>query len=80
MAYVKKWRQLVSEGKSGRKYNYQEAAVVIGLSKKSLDDYYYQLRAGEKYGFDFESHKKSNIKVLRNFVKEKIPKRKGTQN
>ena len=26
---------------------------MLGISKKSLDDYYYQLRLGEKYDFDF---------------------------
>jgi hypothetical protein len=35
------------------KINLQEAAKTIGIAKKSLDDYYSQLRLGEKYGFDF---------------------------
>jgi len=26
---------------------------MLGMPKKSLDDYFYQLRLGEKYGFDF---------------------------
>ena len=34
---------------NGKKMNLQESAEVIGISKKSLDDYYYQLRLGEKY-------------------------------
>ena len=29
--------------------NLQEAAKIVGVSKKSLDDYYYQLRVGEKH-------------------------------
>ncbi len=31
---------------NGKKINLQEAAEMIGISKKSLDDYYYQLRLG----------------------------------
>ena len=51
--------------------NLQEAAKVVGVSKKSLDDYYYQLRMGEKYEFDFSSHLQDKIGVLRNFIKGK---------
>jgi hypothetical protein len=29
-----------------KRLNLQEAAKVVGVSKKSLDDYYYQLRLG----------------------------------
>ena len=32
-----------------------DAAKSIGISKKTLDDYYYQLRLGEFYCFDFAS-------------------------
>lgn len=35
----------------GKKLNLQEAAKVVGVSKKSLDDYYYQLRIGEQHDF-----------------------------
>ena len=53
----------------GNGYNYQDAADALGISKKSLDDYYYQLRVGEKYEFDFIQNMDENIKTLRNFVK-----------
>jgi hypothetical protein len=36
-----------------KKVSLQEAAKAVGVSKKSLDDYYYQLRLGEFYKFDF---------------------------
>ena len=49
--------------------NLQEAARIIGVSKKSLDDYYYQLRVGEKHDFDFASHLNDKIGVLRAFIK-----------
>ena len=51
--------------------NLQEAAKAVGISKKSLDDYYYQLRVGEKHDFDFMSNFHNKIGVLRSFIKEK---------
>lgn len=38
-----------------KKISLQEAAKIVGLPKKSLDDYYYQLRLGEKYDFNFRA-------------------------
>ena len=32
------------------------SAKMIGLSKKTLDDYYLQIKLAESYGFDFQSH------------------------
>lgn len=49
----------------------------MGLPKKSLDDYYYQLRLGEKYNFDFKKHLFEGIGCLRNFLKDKNPKLKS---
>jgi len=46
-----------------------DAASRIGLSKKSLDDYFCQLRLGEKYGFNFLDKLNSGIGELRAFVK-----------
>jgi hypothetical protein len=50
--------------------NLQEAAKIVGVSKKSLDDYYCQLRLGEFYGFDFAANLYEGIGVLRAYVKE----------
>ena len=44
---------------------------MVGISKKSLDDYYYQLKLGEKFGFDFRGHLLDRIGVLRTFIKLK---------
>ena len=52
-----------------------EAARAIGISKKSLDDYYYQLRLGEFYNFDFEGNLGEKIGILRAYVKEFKPER-----
>ena len=54
---VSLWRQLYngvpdSTGKVVR-YSLEDAAQVVGISKKSLDDYLSQLRKGRKYGYDF---------------------------
>lgn len=46
-----------------------EAARAIGVSKKSLDDYYYQLRLGEFYNFDFAGYLGEKIGLLRTFVR-----------
>lgn len=50
------------------------ASKLMGLSKKTLDDYYSQVKMGEAYHFDFESHLNDGIGVLRKFVKEKKEK------
>jgi hypothetical protein len=47
---------------------------MVGISKKSLDDYFCQLRLAEEYGFDFESNFDEKIGVLRAFVKKFRPK------
>jgi len=46
---IQKWRNYHSHPPDGKKKNLQEAAKFVGVSKKSLDDYYYQLRIGEKH-------------------------------
>jgi hypothetical protein len=35
----------------------EQAAEKVGVSKKSLDDYLAQLRAGRQYGYDFNAKK-----------------------
>lgn len=57
--------------------NLQDAAKAVGISKKSLDDYYYQLRLGEFYKFDFGAHLQEKVGVLRTFVKEFKPEKES---
>ena len=75
IAKVTEWRQLYTgiPGPDGNivKYSLEEAATRVGISKKTLDDYLLQLRAGKKYGFDFNMYKDEKVGVLRSFVKEK---------
>lgn len=48
----------------------EKAAEKVGVSKKSLDDYLAQLRAGRTYGYDFNLNKDKKVGDLRKFVKE----------
>ncbi len=70
---VGEWRTLYTGAPdaSGKvvKYSLEEAANMIGIAKKTLDDYLLQLRAGKKYGFDFHANKDAKVGVLRAFVK-----------
>lgn len=64
-----RWRDFHDSSPSNRKINLQESAKIVGISKKSLDDYFFQLRMGEKYGFDFTNNMDNKIGLLRSFVK-----------
>lgn len=55
-----------------------QAANIIDISKKTLDDYLSQIRLfifmtrkGKKYGFDFNKNKDYNVGKLRDYVKLK---------
>ena len=47
-----------------------EAAKNVGLSKKTLDEYFNQIKEGKKYNFDFNKHKKDKVNILRGYVKK----------
>lgn len=74
---VKRWRELhIPASRSSathKRMNLQEAAREIGVSKKSLDDYYCQLRLAEHHNFDFASKLGEKMGVLRSFVKDCKP-------
>lgn len=53
----------------------EEAAREVALPKKTLDDYFYQIKQGEHYNFDFDEHLHEKIGVLRKFVKENHTKK-----
>jgi hypothetical protein len=71
---VNSWRKYYNgfydENKTFTKYSLEDAAVIVGISKKSLDDYLLQLRLGRKFGFDFNENKHNKVGVLRTFVKK----------
>ena len=49
----------------------EDCAHCVKLSKKTLDEYFNQIKEGKKYGFDFNKCKKDKVNVLRGFVKKK---------
>jgi hypothetical protein len=40
------------------------------LTKKSVEDYFYQVRQGHKHNFDFNENCHENMRLLREFVKQ----------
>ena len=70
---VNAWRRLYNgfynENGEYTRYSLDQAAKMVGISKKSLDDYLLQLRLGRKYGFNFNQNKTKKVGILRAFVK-----------
>ena len=67
------WRSLYNgifdkEGQFVRR-RLEDSARLVGISKKSLDEYLSMLRRGRRYGFDFNLNKDKKIGVLRAFVR-----------
>ena len=71
---VNAWRKLYNgfynENGEHTRYSLDQAAKIIKISKKSLDDYLLQLRLGRKHGFDFNEHRNARVGELRAFVKK----------
>jgi len=63
---VKAWRQLYQD----KKLSLEDGADIVGISKKSLDDYLLQMRYGTYFGFNFQAHKDDKVGLLRSYVKE----------
>ncbi len=78
-----KWRKLyVGEPQAGgaiQKFSLEEAAIKVGISKKSLDDYFLQLKNGKKNGFNFNEHKNDKIGILRAWNKKKRSNEKSNK-
>lgn len=53
------------------KYSLEDAAREVKISKKSLDDYLFQIRFGQRYGFNFNEHYNDKVGVLRDFVRQR---------
>ena len=73
---VKRWRELytmgekLAEGNQFHTLSLEDAATKVGISKKSLDDYFLQLKNGQKNGFNFNEHKNDKIGILRAYNKK----------
>lgn len=74
IALVKHWRNLhltaPKPTNPKKKMNLQEAAKEVGVSKKSLDDYYCQLRLAELHNYNFLDNMNEKMGRLRAYVKE----------
>ncbi len=80
---VKRWRELYTTGeaKEGGGYHQlslEDAATKVNISKKSLDDYFLQLKNGQKNGFNFNEHKNDKIGILRAYNKKNKHPSAGT--
>lgn len=53
------------------KYSLEDAAREAKISKKSLDDYLFQIKFGHRYGFNFNEHYNDKVGVLRDFVRQR---------
>lgn len=42
---------------------------MIGISRNTLDDYYFQIKLAEKYGFNFQEQLEEPFQNLRKFVR-----------
>ena len=70
---TKIWRELHEK----RGWSLIEAAKLVGISKKSLDDYFLVLRVGVIHGYDYASGLVEGMGDLRAFIKQKETKVSG---
>jgi hypothetical protein len=52
---------------------------MIGTSRNTLDDYYFQIKLAEKYGFNFQAELDKPFQNLRKFVKENEEKKQKSK-
>lgn len=51
--------------------NLDQSAELIGIPRKTLEDYFLVLRSGKTLEFDFSKNRKRKIGTLRSFLREK---------
>lgn len=56
------------------KYDSKKAAKIVGVSKKSLDDYTKLIRTGRKLNYNFNKNRNKRISHLKSFIKKKFIK------
>ena len=57
----------------------KNAAKMVNLSKKTLDDYFLAFRVAEHYGYDMSENMDKKIGHMRNFIRQQPEKLKGRQ-
>lgn len=70
---VSEWREI---SQKNPKITLDEAAKMVGVAKKTLDDYYMQIKSASEHHFDFQKNLDEKIGLLRRFVREKQLKKK----
>ena len=76
---VDQWKELckkLKEDQPSCKKISEKASAIVGIPKKSLDDYMHQIKLGESYDFDFDKHGNDKIGLLRQFNKKESNQRK----
>ena len=73
------WRTLFMIGQIDadsnlRKYNRQEAAKLVNIPKKTLEDYLLQVKMALSHGFDFNMYCNTRFGVIRDFNRQKAIK------
>lgn len=66
------WRKLLNgfcKNEVFLKFDSKKAAKIVGVSKKSLDEYTKLLRKGRKFNYDFNKNRNKRISHLKNFIK-----------
>lgn len=63
---LKEWRNLRDQ----KKINLDDAAKLINVPRKSLDEYYKDFKMGRLYGFDFNGNMKEKVSVLRLYYRK----------
>ena len=78
---VKRWRDIHHRRgeRKEKRLTLLEAAKIVGISKKSLDDYYCQLRLGELYHFDYPANIHEKMGVLRCYNKNYRPEKEQAE-
>jgi histone acetyltransferase (RNA polymerase elongator complex component) len=54
------------------KYDSKKAAEIVGVSKKSLDDYTKLIRIGRKLYYNFNKNRNKRISDLKSFIKKNL--------
>jgi len=54
------------------KYDSKKAAKIVGVSKKSLDDYTKLIRIGRKLNYNFNKNRNKRISHLKSFIKKNL--------
>jgi hypothetical protein len=82
---VNKWRSLNQgffdpEKNTVVRYSLSDAAKMVGVPRKSLDDYLLMMKHAKAFGFKFSEHMNEKFGVIRTFVKKAKASQKDDEN